>query len=1009
MNPLFEASIASVVPAALQDEARRVVLRLCEHLDEEQINILITQLQASPELTQQLIRAVLGSTYILESCCRDPKLLLYWLLSDIPFAAITPLKIIDTVEAACMDELALEEFDRLLRQLRRRFMVGLYWRDLNHLADFDEVSRAMTAMAEVFIQQALDYHYRQLILKLGVPIGQESQKPQPMLVLGMGKLGGGELNVSSDIDLIFAFPENGESQIIPNNSGAQKNNSEALGNKKIKTIDNQQFFIQLGQKLIKTLNENTAEGFVFRVDMRLRPYGQSGALASNFAALENYYESQGRDWERFAAVKARVVACARLPDPVQSVVLEQEAKDKLYNILKPFTYRQYVDFAMVESLRKLKAMIAHEVRRKGMQDDVKLGAGGIREIEFIAQSFQLIRGGRDNRLQEKNLLLILETIENCQYLEAKTAQGLRESYLFLRKTEHALQAFQDAQTQRLPIDELDRERLAWIVSGVDWQQFSLTLEKHRQFVNAEFQEVIAEPEVHADMDEKQSAQWQALWSDLNPANLVSQLNQPEDLTALVDLLAEFKKSRNVNSLSSVAREKLDEFIPLLLWAVYEKQKSELESPLRTLASLLQWLESIVTRTSYLSLMLENPQTLEHLTRLFAASSWVAQTLTQTPSLLDELLSPSTLYSLPEKTVLRDELRQRLLRLEADDVEGHMEVMRYFRLAHNLQVAACEIAGSLPLMKVSDYLTFTAEVVLEQVFQLAWNEIGRRHGYPPGTSDTSPNFLVVGYGKLGGIEMSYSSDLDLVFIYDIEAQTMTDGARPIDSQTFYTRLGQKMIHILNTRTLSGQLYEVDMRLRPSGNSGLLVSSLPAYGRYQQESAWVWEHQALVRARPIAGDAALVDRFVHLRREMLEKKRDEAGLKVEVVKMREKMREHLGTGPKSKENSAEYREFHLKQDAGGIVDIEFMVQYAVLAWSHRHPALSEWTDNIRILESLQELGFIEAQQAHQLIEIYQSYRAASHRLALQQQSSSVVEGDQFVLERQEVQALWQSWFG
>ena len=999
MNTLFETTIASSIPSVLQEQAQHAVTKLCNSLDKKQQQNLTSILEGSPELTLQLIRALVGSEYILESCCRYPDLLLHWLLSDSPFSALTPIKIIDAIETACSDTLTLAEFDSLLRRLRRRFMTALYWRDLNHLSDFDEVSHAMTTMAEVFLQQTLDFHYRQLIVKLGLPIGKKSGRPQPMLVIGMGKLGGGELNVSSDIDLIFAFPEAGTTQTL----------SSTI---KISVVENQQFFIQLGQRVIKSLNEVRADGFVFRVDMRLRPYGQSGPLVSNFTALENYYESQGRDWERFAAVKARVVACATLPDLVQSLVIEQESKESLYAVLVPFTYRQYIDFSMVESLRKLKKMIAQEVKRKGLQGDVKLGAGGIREIEFIAQSFQLIRGGRDTRLQERNLLSVLNVIKDNHYLESEIVASLREAYLFLRKTEHAIQAYQDMQTQQLPFDGVDCERLAWMVSRESWDNFFALLEKHRKFVNDEFQKIIADPDIkdkegkEDKQYKKEAEEWQLLWSFLSIESVLPQLGAAKE--SIIFLLREFKESRNVISLSSGAREKLDECVPLLLQAVYVKYSSDIIEPKITLERLLAWFESIVTRTSYLSLILENPQILEHLTRLFAASSWVAQTLTQIPSLLDELLSPSTLYSLPERNSLRDELRQRLLRLEPDDVEVHMETMRYFRLAHNLQVAACEIVGSLPLMKVSDYLTFTAEVVLEQTFQLAWRLIVERHGYPPEVSDESPHFLIVGYGKLGGIEMSYSSDLDLVFIYDVDAQAMTDGQRPVDSQTFYTRLGQKIIHLLNARTLSGQLYEVDMRLRPSGNSGLLVSSLAAYSRYQQNDAWVWEHQALVRARPIVGDTFLVDHFISLRRKVLNQERDVSALKVEVIKMREKMREHLGVRPKSKGNSPENTEFHLKQDAGGIVDIEFMVQYAVLAWSHQHPTLNEWTDNIRILESLQNIGFIEAGQANQLIEIYQSYRAFSHRLALQQRSSSVIEGEPFVMERQQVKALWQDWF-
>jgi len=479
MRPIIESTICSFVPLSLQDDARQSILRIYEHLDDQQKNIFYSHIENSPKLCQQFIRAVVGSEYIAESCCCEPSLLLHWLLTDAPFSKLTPIKIIDAIETACSDDLSCEQFDRLLRRLRRRFMTALYWRDMNQLAEFDEVSAAMTIMAETFVQQALDFHYKSLEKKNGTPVGKDSKEPQPMLVIGMGKLGGSELNVSSDIDLIFIFPEGGETQNLKN-----------VG--KIKSVNNQQFFTQLGQKLIKSLNEITADGFVFRVDMRLRPYGQSGSLVSNFSALENYYESQGRAWERFAAVKARVIACANLSDAAQSIDVERKSKEVLYAILKPFIYRKYVDFAMVESLRKLKSMIAQEVKRKGMQNDIKLGSGGIREIEFIAQSFQLIRGGRDTRLQEKNLLLVLDVISSCGYLKADIIILLKKAYLFLRKTEHMIQAFQDKQTQRLPLEDKQMECLAWLVSDKTSSDFLLSLEQHRFVVSQEFQKIIAD-------------------------------------------------------------------------------------------------------------------------------------------------------------------------------------------------------------------------------------------------------------------------------------------------------------------------------------------------------------------------------------------------------------------------------------------------------------------------------------------------------------------------------------
>jgi glutamate-ammonia-ligase adenylyltransferase len=1084
---LFNHDFAEFVPVDLHSSAQRAITLLTDCLSEKQLKRLTALLDEHELLKQQLIRTLVGSEYVLQCCCADSDLLFNQLLCDAPFSPLTPVKIFDAIEIACSDNLNSDEFNALLRRLRRNYMAILYWRDLNDLADFGEVSAAMTALAEAFVQQALKFNYNFLINKHGFPVGSESGLVQPMLVIGMGKLGGEELNVSSDIDLIFAFPESGKTE--------KKYFDDSTA---IKSIDNQQFFIFLGQRLIKMLNEVTSAGFVFRVDMRLRPYGDSGVLASNFTALENYYETQGRDWERFASVKARVIACtniatvnfiSEIKDKLSSqifneqIVFEETAIEDFYKILKPFTYRKYIDYSMVESLRKLKAMIVQEVRRKGLKDDVKLGKGGIREVEFVVQSFQLIRGGRERGLQARNLLSVLAYLGQHNHLEKNIILGLAQAYSFLRKVEHALQAHNDSQTQCLPTDAIARVRLAWILNFNSWIEFLECLNRHRAIVIEEFDEVFADKDISDDSPEIDVTPWELLWSKLpdkavdtekkvtniavgekqitNKA-VVEVFNNNENekalikaslkdefclnddmLSLIVDRLFTFKSSRKVLTLSVDAHKKLDTLMPKLLAILLESEhvlenvvedvagrkslgaeslsQDSVAKDTRTIDNelfanlitrILNWLESIVTRTSYLSLLIENPQIIKHLVTLFKSSSWVVETLTQIPALLDELLDPELLYSLPEKKVLIDELRQRLLRLEPDDLEAQMEVLRYFKLAHYLHVAACEITGSLPLMKVSDYLTLIAEVVLEQVLRFAWSSLVSRHGYPEGTSDDTTNFLVVGYGKLGGIEMSYSSDLDLVFIYDAPPQGMTDGERPLDNQTFYTRLGQKMIHVMNIRSLSGQLYDIDMRLRPSGNSGMLVTSISAFERYQKKEAWVWEHQALVRARAVAGDASLNQRFIDVRKDVLCQPRDRKGLKIAVCEMREKMRDHLGGSSKTINSQGkdvdQTHEFHLKQGAGGIVDIEFMVQYAVLLWSSETPSLCLWTDNIRLLESLHHLGLLDADHSKQLIDIYQLYRVRGHRLALQQSQSSLIVAAPFDSERKQIQHLWDYFF-
>jgi glutamate-ammonia-ligase adenylyltransferase len=992
------------IPLALREEADQVYAVLFAALEASEQSTLTTILASSPELAVQLSRALLGSQYLLESCCRHPELLFHWLLTDIPYAPLSAARIVDVVELSCGDCTTPEALDKALRVLRRRLMVGIIWRDLNRLSDFSEVCQSMTAMAEACIQQALDFHYQLLSEKHGKPIGQVSQQPQPLVVLGMGKLGGSELNVSSDIDLIFAFPESGQTDHAS------------------RPLDNQPFFIRLGQRLIKSLNEVTADGFVFRVDMRLRPYGQSGALASSFTALENYYATQGRDWERFAAIKARVVACVNVADAEESLALRHLAVDQLEHILQPFVYRRYTDFSVIESLRQLKSMIVQEVRRKGMDGNVKLGAGGIRELEFIAQSFQLVRGGRESYLQERHWLAVMAQLRSAEVFEAGVADSLSSAYVFLRNTEHAIQAYQDQQTQQLPSAPRVQAVLAWVMGFDDWNMFADVLESHRQCVSEQFQHVIAAPEEDASQPTV-SGDCLSLWQRGSVEQEESILwlgflsaegcEQPE---ALVQQLERLRESWAVKRLSANARESLDVLMPQLMTVALD-----LEQPDTTLLRMLAWLEKIVGRSSYITLLLENPTVLRHLAMLFQGSVWIADLLGQMPSLLDELLDADSLYTLPSKAELQNELRVRLLRVEPDDVEATMEVLRYFKLAHSLRVAASDLAGCLPLMNVSDYLTWIAEVVLEQVLSLAWQQLSLRHGVPEGlicvtqsagVCDPIPGFLVVAYGKLGGVELSYSSDLDLVFIYKADPHMMTNGDKAIDAQTFYTRLGQKVIHILNTRSLSGPLYEVDMRLRPSGNSGLLASTLSAFSRYQLSEAWTWEHQALVRARPIVGDSQLMQDFADLRRQVLGQARGLRGLQVEVIEMRQKMRDHLGSsggGQRKKDKNTDKKPlFHLKQDAGGIVDIEFMVQYAVLAWASQQPNIAEYTDNIRILQQMQTSGFMDADKVSLLIETYKAYRELTHRLALQQASSLVVE-DQFPtyalpIKRQQVRELW-----
>ncbi|MCW8886346.1 MAG: bifunctional [glutamate--ammonia ligase]-adenylyl-L-tyrosine phosphorylase/[glutamate--ammonia-ligase] adenylyltransferase [Motiliproteus sp.] len=961
----MQGPILDQVPEPLHINVNRHWQHFVEKADEPQLNTLNTQPE---QFWQQLARVWACSDFVASQCGRNPQ----WLIDLLEplqqsYAssryADTLTTLLETVETEA-------QLHQVLRQFRNREMIRIVWRDLLRDAEVEETTADLSNLADACIDGALTWLYRWACENWGTPYGRgENGQPQQMVVLGMGKLGAQELNLSSDIDLIFAFPENGETR-----DGKR-------------CLDNQTFFNRLGQKLIQALDNNTVDGFVFRVDMRLRPYGQSGILSPCFAAMEEYYQDQGRDWERYAMIKARAVAGC------------QQAGDQLLTLLRPFVYRKYLDFSAFESLRDMKAMINREVRRKNLHGNVKLGSGGIREVEFIAQAFQLIRGGRDSRLQQRELRNVLPLLPETVGMPQQAVEELIEAYRFLRNSEHGIQAFADQQTQELPGDDVGRLRLSYAMGFDDWNSYFQALEQQRARVEKHFDEVIApvqeEDEEHSEQD------WQPLWNqELTEEQSIQLLadNHHEDAAESLRLLDNLRSSRKVEMMQQIGRERLDSLMPLLLESV-----AGTETATQTLARTLQLVEAVLRRSAYFILLIENPGALAQLVRLCAASVWFADLLAKQPILLDELIDVRSLYSPPDREALEDELRQQLLRIPEEDVEQLMEALRYFKNAHVLRVAAAEITGALPLMKVSDYLTYIAEVILDGALKIAWHMMTEKHGSPqrePGVP-CDPDFIVIGYGKVGGIELSYGSDLDLVFIHDAAPGLATDGPKPIDAQVFFTRLGQRIIHLLNTATTSGQLYEVDMRLRPSGNSGLLVSSIKAFRDYQLKEAWTWEHQALVRARVVAGCPRVKARFEEVRQEVISQQREQDTLRKEVLEMRLKMREHLGS---KKSKQGESGVFHLKQDAGGIVDIEFLVQFFALAYANEKPDLITFTDNIRILDAIEANDLLPARDTEFLREAYKSYRSLGHRLTLQGQSN-VVSEDQARELREAVAGIWQ----
>ncbi|MCC6302079.1 MAG: bifunctional [glutamate--ammonia ligase]-adenylyl-L-tyrosine phosphorylase/[glutamate--ammonia-ligase] adenylyltransferase [Gammaproteobacteria bacterium] len=847
--------------------------------------------------------------------------------------------------------------DGALRRLRRREMTRIAWRDLAGWAGLEETLRELSWLAEALIDGAAGWLHTHLAHTLGAPHGARSSAPQRLVVLGMGKLGAYELNFSSDIDLIFAYPEEGSTR------GRRAR------------VDNEEFFTELGKRLIGCLSRPTEDGFVFRTDMRLRPFGTSGPLVMSFEQMEDYYQSQGREWERYAMIKARPVA----GDRAQGRLLLQT--------LRPFVYRRYLDFSVFESLREMKALINQEVAKRDLEDNIKLGPGGIREIEFIGQTFQLIRGGREPALQEQRILPILRRLAAAGHLPEEAAAELEHAYRFLRRVENRLQMAADRQTHQLPDDATGRLRLARSMDFPDWEGFARVLVQYRAGVQRHFNQVFNVPRREtepAGSREGSAPDYGALWSGgLDDGEGVALLTQAgfHDGAEIHRRLGLLRDGHVYRALSERGRARMDRVVPPLLDAAAATPRPDV-----TLIRLLDLIEQIARRTAYLALLGENPVVLAQLVRLCAASPWISDMLAHQPLLLDELIDPRRLYAPLDRGALERDLRTALEAIAPEDLEQQMETLRHFKHSNVLRVAAADVMEAIPLMVVSDHLTEIAEVVLAEVLSLSSNHLMRRN--PGATRRFDRGFAIVAYGKLGGIELGYGSDLDLVFLHAADQD-------PALAQG-YARLAQRIIHLLNTHTPAGILYEVDLRLRPSGSSGLLVSSLSAFEDYQREAAWTWEHQALVRARVVAGDPAVTAEFERIRAAALARPRDPARLREEVGDMRDRMRREL-----SRDGAGQ---FDLKQGRGGIADIEFIVQYAVLRWAPEHPELLRWTDNIRPLETLARLGLLPAEDSRLLTDAYRNYRAVVHRLALQETEGTVVDAAQFAAPRAEVARIW-----
>ncbi len=828
---------------------------------------------------------------------------------------------------------------RALRRLRTWVLARLIIRDLAGLADLDEVTGSMTELAELAVRAALDFLHADLIGVYGEPLAADG-RPQRLMVVGMGKLGGGELNVSSDIDLVFVYPEDGQT------AGPRR-------------IDNHEFFVRLGKRLINLLNATTADGFVFRVDMRLRPYGDSGPLAVSLAMLEQYFYTQAREWERYAWIKGRV--------------LTGDRGEELEQLRRPFVYRRYLDYGAFSAMRELHAQIRQEVARRDRADDIKLGPGGIREIEFIAQVFQLIRGGREPDLQARPTRAVLQRLAALGQLPADTAAFLDTAYVTLRRLEHRLQYLDDAQTQRLPLTAEDRLRVARAMGLPDWPSFLAELEPLRRKVSEHFEQVFGAPQTDQS-SHPLAGIWR--WTPEEAGERLAELGyaHADETLKRLQTLAGGERYRALPAASQAAIEAL---IPPMV-----ELAAKLREPDATLGRMLDLLEAIAGRAPYLRLLQEYPQTLSRIAQLVGASAWAAQYLRSRPHLLDELLDARSLYAEPDWPTLRQELDDRLATL-AGDVERQMDELRHTKQGVTFRLLAQDLAGRLGIERLSDHLSALADLLVEVTLRLVWAGLAGRH------RDT-PAFAVIAYGKLGGKELGYASDLDLVFLHDDEHP---------DAQTIYARLAKRLITWLSTPTAAGVLYETDVRLRPDGAAGLLVSSIAAFEAYQRDKAWTWEHQALTRARFCCGDARVGERFEGIREAILRLPRDVAKLKTEVLEMRQKMREgHPNpTGL-----------FDVKHDPGGLVDVEFCVQYLVLAHAHAYPALTANIGNIALLKRCAELGLLPADIALPAADAYRELRRLQHGVKLQGAEHARVPADK-AQAGQAVRALWAAVFG
>ncbi len=743
------------------------------------------------------------------------------------------------------------------------------------------------------------------------------------------------------------------------------------------------------------LDEVTAEGFVYRVDTRLRPFGESGPMAMSFSGVEQYYQLQGRDWERYAMIKARLITG------------RDDDKKYLQSMLTPFVYRRYLDFSMIESIREMKAMINAQMKRKRMTNNIKLGPGGIREIEFIGQTMQLIRAGREPELRERGIIKVLMLLAEKNYLQQQEVVQLIKAYWFLRKLENRLQMQRDMQTHTLPDDEQSQQRLCVAMQMQSWDELLEQLSFHQAAVDDVFQNLIT-----SDNEEQDGSvsPFFLFWTHLDASDTeiesVRQYLESSGYSSaddIIGLLIQLRSRSQVKHLTGDTSRLLAQLMESLIEKI-----SDYPNQVILLDRVCRIIKALAGRKVYISLLSEYPAIQLQMLTLCAASEWFTERLTKYPILLDSLLSTAETfrrqYNVKQLLVLEME------RIESDkpnedaDLEQQMDRMRQFKRQMVFTVAMLDVFYAEPVETVSDRLTELANVLLEKILRFSWLAMVAKYGEPGCVIDGEafqPAMSIVAYGKMGGNELGYGSDLDIIFVHNSAGEKqLTTGEKVIDNQSFFARVAQRVIHFLNTRTYSGILYEADTRLRPDGQSGLMVSSISAFEAYQQEKAWTWEHQALIRARYVTdnlqGNALIEQEFDRIRSSVLRQKRDTNQLLHEVVEMREKMRKHLASHVVS--NSA--ADFDIKQDAGGLVDIEFMTQAGVLIHAQHCADCIKHTATLELINELTRVGWYETVEAENIGNAYRYFRKLKNWQTLQCDA----DVSEVSLHRDNVVAVW-----